>query len=172
MANISREERTRREQERAQAETEAKRSAEFGGGAYVRLEQQFEDEQALTEYKPDWRPGTVVDLNTQEPAPDNRQFAGDTGRALNQMVGRAAIVENHDPQPHITRANNPPPVPNLHGLPAGEGDEVQLLRGYQPDEGQGEAQGIKRAKGEVLRVPTREARRLVNLGVAKFTETA
>lgn len=156
--------------ERARRAAEAKQSGDFAGAAYAKLQDQLDDLNAMDERKPDWRPSTIVDINTQEPAPDNRQPPGDLGRAVNQMTGRAAVIENHDPLPHVTRANNPPVVPSLHNLPAGEGDEIQLLRGYQPDEGQGGAQGVKRVKGEVIRVQGREAKRLVNLGIAKFTE--
>lgn len=171
MARPTNEERDRRAAERDRAENEAKQTTEFGGSAYLRQQHQLDDLNAIDERKPNWRPSSIVNIDTQEPAPDDRQFAGDEGKALNQMVGRVAITENTDPQPAVTRANNPVVVPSLHNLPAGEGEEVQLLRGYQPDEGQGATQGIKRQKGEVLRLPAKEARKLVNLGAAKFTET-
>jgi hypothetical protein len=38
---------------------------------------------------------------------------------------------------------------------------VRLLNGYQPEE------GLKRLKGELVSLPDREARRLVNIGKAK-----
>src|SRR5215213_183890 len=157
MANISREERLRRNDA---ARQQAKEGSEFGGTAYAGLQEQVDQLNEIDERRPDWRPATIVNHETQEPAPDNRQFAGDEGKALNQMVGRVAITENRDPQPAVTRANNPPVVPSLHNLPAGEGEEVQLLRGYQPDDGQGANQGIKRQRGEILRLPAKEARKL------------
>lgn len=157
-------------EQRAQRQAEAKQSEDFGGASYVGLQDQVDAVNEIDERAPDRRPATIVDLQTQETAPDNRQFAGDMGKALNQMAGRAAITENTDPHPGITAAENPPTVPNLNGLSAGEGEEIRLLRGYQPDDGQGSGQGIKRQAGEVMRVPSKEAKRLVNMGAAKFTD--
>jgi hypothetical protein len=167
MVGLTREQRAKRTED---ARQRAKEGSQFGGVAYVGLQEQVDGLNAIDERRPDWRPATIVDHETQEAAPDNRQFAGDEGKAINQMVGRAAITENTDPHPHITRANNPPVIPDIHNRPQGEGDEIQLLRGYQPDEGQGAGQGMKRVPGEVIRVPSREAKRLVNLGAAKFVE--
>jgi len=162
--------REQRQQRNDAARQQAKEGSEFGGTTYAGLQEQVDQLNEIDERRPDWRPATIVSHETQEPAPDNRRFAGDEGKALNQMVGRVAITENTDPHPSITLANNPPVVPDLHNRPQGEGDEIQLLRGYQPDDGQGASQGTKRVQGEVIRVQSREAKRLVNLGVAKFTE--
>lgn len=169
MANLTREERQRRNEA---ARQEAKQGNEFGGATYVGLQDQVDQLNAIDERRPEWRPSTIIDHNEQTPAPDDRQFAGDVGKSLNQMVGRTAITENTDPHPHITAANNPPIVPDLHNLPTGQGDEIQLLRGYVPADAEMVAgQGIKRQAGEVLRLPAKEARKLVNMGAAKFMET-
>lgn len=161
MVGLTREQRAERN---AAARQEAKQGQEFGGTAYADIQAQVDTLNEMDERAPDRRPATIVDQQTQEAAPDNREFAGDMGKALNQMVGRAAITENTDPHPHVTAAENPPPVASVHGLAAGEGEEIHLLRGYQPEE------GPKRQAGEVFRLPAREARRLANIGAAKFTD--
>jgi hypothetical protein len=167
MANITREERIRRQEE-------AKRGSEFAGPSYEGVQETLDRINAFDERAPDRRPATVLSIDTDPVtvAEDNRQFAGDQGKALNQMVGRAAITENHDPMPSVTLANNPPPVANPVGAYAGEGDEVQLLRGYVPADAQvgADGQATKRLKGEILRLPSKEAKKLVNIGAAKFTE--
>ena len=49
-------------------------------------------------------------------------------------------------------------------------EEVRLLRGYVPAAGPISG-GIKQVAGEVVSLPRSEAKRLVNLGAAQFTET-
>ena len=130
----------------------------------------WDDINAVDERAPDRSPATPIDITTDPMtvAPDNRQPAQDAGRALNQMAGRAAITENHDPNPGAASASAFSAVTNPAGeaAPADGGEEVQLLRGYQPDEN-----GPKRLKGEVMTVSKKDAKRLVNMGVARFTET-
>lgn len=167
MANITRVERERRRQ----ADTG---EAPFGGTAYEGIQDQIDAVNAIDERAPDRRPATVTDITGPElvVADDNRAFSGNLGKAVNQMAGRAVITENHDPLPQVTAANNPPVVPNPQGAPvADEGDEVQLLRGYVPrDAVLVNDQGVKRVKGEVVKLPKKEARWLVNEGFAKFTD--
>jgi hypothetical protein len=148
-----------------QAIADAKQSSDPFATVAPTVQEQVDQLNAIDERRPNWRPATVLNIDTGETAPDERRFAGDEGRALNQMVGRAAITENTDPQPHITRVLNAPPTVDPYNRPPGEGDEIKLLRGYQQTEGE-----PKRQAGEVIRVPGKEAKRLVNLGVAKFTE--
>jgi hypothetical protein len=118
MVGLTREQRAERN---AAARQEAKQGQEFGGTAYADIQAQVDTLNEMDERAPDRRPATVVDQQTQEAAPDNRQFAG-------------------------------------------EGEEIHLLRSYQPEE------GPKRQAGEVFRLPAREARRLANIGAAKFTD--
>lgn len=171
MAGLTRDQRAQRDAEQLRQEreagAEAKRTDQFGGNAYGLLQQQVDRTNAIDERAPDRRPATIVNHDTQEPAPDNRQFAGDVGKSLNQMVGRVAITENDNPQPYLRPQSA---VPDVHGRSQGEGELVRLSRGYQPDEGQGGNQGIKRVAGEELRLPMKEAKRLVNLGAAKFVD--
>jgi hypothetical protein len=157
MVGLTREQRAQRNDA---ARQEAKQGQEFGGTAYADIQQQVDAQNEMDERAPDRRPATIVNHETQEAAPDNRQFAGDMGKALNQMAGRAAITENTDPHPHITAAENPAGA----GSTQGDGDEVVILRGYQPNEGD------KIPAGTVTRLPSKEARRLSNIGAAKFTD--
>jgi hypothetical protein len=167
MVGLTREQRAAREAEKNRNAVEAaKQSGEPFATVAPTVQEQIDQQNAIDERKPNWRPATLVNADTGETALDERRFAGDEGRALNQMVGRAAITENTDPQPHITRALNAPPTVDPFNRPPGEGDEIKLLRGYQQTEGE-----PKRQAGEVIRVPGKEAKRLVNLGVARFTGT-
>jgi hypothetical protein len=131
---------------------------------------------AADERAPDRRPATPVNVMADpiEVAPDNRQQAGDMGRALNQMVGRAAITENHDPLAGLTAARTVPAIANPAGAFEAErgGTEVKLLRGYQPEDENSRlhGQGIKRMPGEILTLPDKEARRLIRLGAATYPD--
>jgi hypothetical protein len=178
MVGLTREQRAAR-QSALEAEQARNRSAieaaKQSGDAFATqaplAQQQLDQLNAIDERKPNWRPGSILSVETQEPAPDERKFAGDAGKALNQMVGRAAITENNDPQPYLTAAQNAAPTVDLHGRPEGTGTQVRLLKGYQePAAKDGDALPPKRQSGEVIRVPDNEARRLVNLNIAKFTE--
>jgi hypothetical protein len=166
VANISREERLRRQ-------ADAKQGEQFGGAAYEGMQAQVDELNRIDERRPDWRPATIVNHDTQEMAPDDRGFAGDVGKAANLMVGRAWITENHDPLPGVTAAENLPVTQNVHGAyDGGSGEEIQLLRGYVPADAElVNGQAVKRQRGEVLRLPSKEAKKLVNAGAAKFTET-
>ncbi len=132
----------------------------------------------VDERLPDRRPGTVVDLDGPEghvAADDVRAPAGDLGKAANQMDGRVFITENADPLPMRTARETMPAVASpygaFQGAPASGGMEVQLLRGYQPGNDDG-PQGPKRVPGEVLSLPAKEAKRLINMGAARFPEDA
>jgi type II secretory pathway pseudopilin PulG len=168
MVGLTREQRAAREAERNRSALEAAKQSGDVFGTQAPLAQEQQDAlNAIDERKPNWRPATVLNLDTGETAPDERRFAGDAGKALNQMVGRAAITENNDPQPYITAAQNAVPTVDLHNRPEGQGTQIRLLKGYQEP---GDPLPPKRQPGEVVRVPDMEARRLVNLNVAKFTE--
>jgi hypothetical protein len=77
VANISREERLRRQ-------ADAKQGEQFGGAAYEGMQAQVDELNRIDERRPDWRPATIVNHDTQETAPDDRVFAGDEGRAVNR----------------------------------------------------------------------------------------
>lgn len=166
MPNISREERLRREAERNQ-ETKRRqdeaRSGPDGGFALVEAEteRQREEAAARDERKPEWRPATVsgFDEKGNVTVTDERRPPGDAAKAINQMAGRAAIAQEMRPDAYL---HSTAPAPS--SSPEGEGTEILLLNGYQ------QAEGVKRQKGEVIRVPDKEARRLVNIGKAKFTD--
>jgi hypothetical protein len=188
MANISKEERERRQREAQEARVaqtgddgtspaekarlEAKRGEQFGGTAYADLDATQERLNELDERLEDRRPGTTKDRDTGEAFEDNRQFAGDLGKAANQMIGRAFITENPSPHPYI---DHPGPVawPNPQDPKAvsGEGEEVLVLRGYQPPAARdGDPLPEKIQPGTVTRLDRKAARKLVNIGAAKFTE--
>jgi hypothetical protein len=185
MANISKEERERRQQKAEEATVDkggdspsdvarqkAKLGENFGGTAYADLDATQERLNELDERLEDRRPGTLKDRETGEAFEDNRQFAGDLGKAANQMIGRAFITENASPHPYI---DNPGPVawPNPQDPKAvqAEGEEVLVLRGYQPHpEKAGDPLPEKIQAGTVTRLSRKEARKLVNIGAAKFTE--
>lgn len=172
MVGLTREQRAAREADRNRDAIEAgKQSGDPFATVAPMAQEQLDQLNAVDERKPNWRPATLLNADTGEVAPDERRFAGDEGRALNQMAGRAAITENADPQPHITMRENAPPTADLHNRPQGTGDELRLLRGYQePAANEGDPLPPKRQAGEIVRVPGSEAKRLVNLGIAKFTE--
>jgi hypothetical protein len=173
MANISKEERERRQRKVDEASVnqgdseadKAKRGEAFGGMAYTDMDEAQARLNAIDERLEDRRPGTLKDRETGEPFEDNRQFAGDLGKAANQMIGRTFITENPSPHPHI---DNPGPVnwPNVQepAQAKEEGEEVLLLRGIPATE------LTKHQPGTVLRMPRALAKKYVNMGVAKFTE--
>jgi hypothetical protein len=159
----------------ARARQEAKLNQEFGGVAYVNIDEQHERLNEIDERLEDRRPGTLRDRETGEAFEDNRKFAGDLGKAANQMIGRTFITENADIHPHITNpyanaggvAYPNPQDPNSQG----DGEEVVILKGYQPyPEKEGGPLPEKLQAGMVTRLPMKEAKRLLNMGVAKFTE--
>jgi hypothetical protein len=172
MANITREERQRREAEskrdadRKLAYDEAMSRGDAFGMAAVTSQETVDLQNELDERLPDRRPATLVNVDTQEQAPDNRTFAGDAAKAVNQMAARAAITWNADPLPGPNQAR-PKSLPDMPG----EGEEdVLLTKGYQPGDGKGAPAGDKMAPGHIVRVPRAEARRLINVGAAKFVE--
>jgi hypothetical protein len=174
MANITREERQRREAEaeskrdadRKRAYDEALARGDSFGMAAVTSQETVDLQNELDERLPDRRPATLVNVDTQEQAPDNRAFAGDEARALNQMAGRAAQTWNADPLPGPAQAR-PDSLPDAPG----EGEEdVLLTKGYQPGDGKGAPKGDKMAPGHIVRVARAEARRLINAGAAKFVD--
>lgn len=131
----------------------------------------------VDERLPDRRPGTTIDLDGPDghvAAEDNRAPAGDLGKAANQMAGRVFITENSDPLPARTVRETMPAVESPFGAfegPKENGMEVQLIRGYQPGNDAGPT-GPKRQPGEILSLPQKEAKRLINLGAARFPEDA
>jgi hypothetical protein len=188
MAGITKEERDRRRQEAeeakvaqrgdeadspaAKARLEAKRGEQFGGTAYADLDDAQARLNEIDERLEDRRPGTLRDRDSGEAFEDNRQFAGDLGKAANQMIGRTFITENPSPHPYI---DNPGPVawPNPQDPKAAsqEGEEVLVLRGYQPHPAkEGDPLPEKIQAGTVTRLDRKEAKKLVNIGAAKFTE--
>jgi hypothetical protein len=143
---------------------EAKQSDQFGGASYVGMDEQQSRLNDLDERLEDRRPGSLKDRESGEPFEDNRRFAGDVGKASNQMIGRAFITENASPHPHIDNPH-PPVWPNVQDhTRLEEGEQVLLLRGIMASE------TTKHSPGTVLRLPRAEAKKYVNLGVAKFVE--
>jgi hypothetical protein len=171
MANISREERMRREAERSEERKQRLDAATTGDAANgsALLEADIADQReqvaARDERKPEWRPATVAGYDDKGNAfvVDERRPPGDVGKAQNQMTGRAAIAQEMRPDAYLF-TEEARVVQNPNGPLQGQGTEVRLLNGYQPEE------GLKRLKGEVVSLPDREARRLVNIGKAKFTD--
>lgn len=171
MANISREERLRREAERSQERKERLDEATTGEGpiGFALLEADIKDineqQAARDERRPEWRPATVAGYDDHGNAlvRDERRPPGDIGKAQNAMTGRAAIAQEMRPDAYLYNDEGRS-VQNPHGPMQGQGTEVRLLNGYQPEE------GPKRLKGELVGLPDREARRLVNIGKAKFTD--
>lgn len=172
MVGLTREQRAERDLQRKQELDEIKQGDPGSGGAFlqanVQAQHEIEDRNDRDERAPDRRPATVVDVRNPDEvvmAEDNRQTPGDLGKALNQMVGRVAIAERTklEIEPLPAGAN-----PRAPAVPAaqGEGDEVLLLKGYQPEEGE------KLRAGTIARVPSREARRLTSLSppAARFTD--
>ena len=172
MANISREERLRQEAQRSEERKQRLDQATTGdnpaGGSGL-LEADIEDQRKQLaerdERKPEWRPATVSGFDDKGNAyvVDERRPPGDVGKAQNQMAGRAAVTQEMRPDAYLF-TEEARVVQNPHGPLQGQGTEVRLLAGYQPEE------GAKRLKGELTSLPDREARRLVNLGKAKFTD--
>lgn len=172
MPNISREERMRQEAQRSEERKQRLDQATTGdnpaGGSGL-LEADIEDlrkqQTERDERKPEWRPATAAGLDDKGNAYviDERRPPGDVGKAENQMAGRAAITQEMRPDAYL-HTEEARVVQNPHGSLQGQGTEVRLLAGYQPEE------GPKRLKGELVGLPDREARRLVNLGKAKFTD--
>ena len=172
MANISREERMRREAERFEERKQRLDEATTGdppaGGSSL-LEADIEDQReqvaARDERRPEWRPATVAGFDDKGNAYviDERRPPGDVGKAQNQMAGRAAVTQEMRPDAYLY-TEEARVVQNPHGPLLGQGTEVRLLNGYQPEE------GPKRLKGELVSLPDKEARRLVNIGKAKFTD--
>jgi hypothetical protein len=158
------------------AKQEAKYGQEFGGTSYAGLDEEFERRNAIDERLEDRRPGTMANRETGEAFEDNRKFAGDLGKAANQMVGRAFITENTSPHPAL---DNPYATvggvayPN-QGDPKwveGEGDEVVIKRNYQPFPAKaGDPLPERLQAGTVTRLPHGEAKRLIKQGVAEFTD--
>jgi hypothetical protein len=185
MANITKEERERRQREAQEARVDeggdrpadkarqqAKLGEQFGGTAYADLDDAQARLNEIDERLEDRRPGTLKDRDSGEAFEDNRQFAGDLGKASNQMIGRTFITENPSPHPYI---DNPGPVawPNVQDpkMANQEGEEVLVLRGYQPHPAkEGDPLPEKIQAGTVTRLSRKEARKLVNIGAAKFTE--
>jgi hypothetical protein len=171
MANISREERMRRESERSEERKQRLDQATTGdaqtGSALLEadIEDQREQRAARDERRPEWRPATLAGYDDKGNAfvIDERLPPGDVGKATNQMTGRAAIAQEMRPDAYLHNEDGRT-VQNPHGPLQGQGTEVRLLNGYQPET------GPKRLKGELVSLPDREARRLVNLGKAKFTD--
>jgi hypothetical protein len=171
MANISREERLRREAERSEERKQRLDEATTGdaptGSALLEadIEDQREQQAARDERRPEWRPATLAGYDDKGNAlvRDERRPPGDVGKALNQMAGRAAITQEMRADAYLF-TEEARVVQNPHGPMQGQGTEVRLLNGYQPEE------GPKRLKGELVGLPDREARRLVNIGKAKFTD--
>lgn len=175
MANISREERLRREAERSEERKQRLDEATSGEGpiGFALLEADTKDlneqQAARDERRPEWRPATVAGYDDHGNAlvRDERRPPGDVGKAQNAMTGRAAIAQEMRPDAYLF-ANDARQVQNPHGPMQGQGEaagtEVRLLNGYQPEE------GPKRLKGELVGLPDREARRLVNIGKAKFAD--
>lgn len=178
MANLTREQRAERERQRHEQLDEVKQGDPGSGpgqaSAFLQLNIQAQHDidrrNEFDERAPDRRPATVVDVTNPDEvvlAEDNRQFAGDVGKALNQMVGRVAVTENTEPtrEPLPAGANPRAPAVPLGG--SDDGDEVVLLKGYQPNE-----TAPKLQAGRVVRLPAREARRLVSLTppAARFTD--
>jgi hypothetical protein len=190
MANITKEERERRERDRQAQEArtdqggtsdtdrkrqEGKLGTNFGGPAYANIQDELEQRNAIDERLEDRRPGTLKDNESGEAFEDNRRFAGDLGKAANQMIGRAFITENASPHPGL---DNPytdvggVAYPNLQDPRTyQDGDEVVLQRNYQPPpEKEGGPLPERLMAGSITRLPRKEAKKLVNLGAAKFTE--
>jgi hypothetical protein len=151
---------------------EAKYGQEFGGTSYEGLDEEFERRNAMDERLPDRRPGTQADRETGEAFEDNRRFAGDLGKAANQMIGRTFITENASPHPAL---DNPYasvggvayPNPQDQRWAEGDGEEVVILRNYQPP---GDPLPAKLEAGTVTRLPMGDVKKLIKLGAAQFTD--
>jgi hypothetical protein len=151
---------------------EAKYGDQFGGTSYAGLDEEFERRNAMDERLEDRRPGTQADRETGEAFEDNRKFAGDLGKAANQMVGRAFITENASPHPAL---DNPYasvggvayPNVNDQAYVEGEGDEVVIKRNYQPA---GDPLPARLTAGTITRLPHGEAKKLIKQGIAEFTD--
>jgi hypothetical protein len=135
------------------------------------LDEQHQREVDLDERLEDRRPGTLKDPETGEPFPDNRRYPGDIGKAANQMAGRAFITENASPHPYLDdplRQVPGGPIPRASTMELGgqedDGEEIVLLKGIMATE------LTKHQPGTIIRRPRKEAKDLVNRGVAKFTE--
>jgi hypothetical protein len=162
---MSKEERERREASK-RAFDEAKERGDSFALAPLKEQQNLDEVNAIDERMPNRRPSTIVNVDTQEPAPDERQFAGDEAKALNEMTGRAAQTWNMEPAP------GPEAVlpKSLEQPPSDSEEDVLLLRGYQPGGAGGGPSGDKAKPGNIVRVSRAEARRLINSGAAKFAE--
>jgi hypothetical protein len=143
---------------------EAKQSSEFGGASYVGMDETLDILNQRDERLEDRRPGTLANRDTGEAFEDNRKFAGDVGKASNQMIGRVFITENASPHPGL---DHPYPVawPNVQDhTQLEEGEKVVLLRGIMASE------TTKHQPGTIVKLPRAQAKKYVNLGVAKFVE--
>jgi hypothetical protein len=172
MANITREERLRREavarEEADRRLNDAKADPNATAWEVQGLSNQaaLDDLNARDERRPDWRPSTLVNIETQEPAPDNRGIPGDLGKAVNIMAQQAVVVET-DPS---KLAQGPLEIVDPKA-PAPEGTKVRLLKGYQPPaEKEGDPLPPKRMPGEVIGLPASESKRLLKRGVVRRLE--
>jgi hypothetical protein len=172
MVGLTREQRAARDAERNQQageqrdrlnEAKADPNATPWSIAGISEQQRLDERNARDERHPDWRPSTLLNIDTQEPAPDLRGIPGDQAKALNIMA-QAPVAVQTDPN---KLAAGPPEIVNP-AAPAQSGTRVRLLRGYQPPaDKEGDVLPPKRVPGEVIGVPPDEAQRLNKLGVAR-----
>jgi hypothetical protein len=148
----------------------------FGGRSQEHLDENLQRVNEIDERLEDRRPGTLKDRNTGEAFEDNRKFAGDLGKAANQMIGRTFITENTSPHPGL---DNPYtavggvayPNPNDQAWVEGDGEEVVILRNYQPFPAkEGDPLPAKLKAGTITRLPRAEAKKLIRQGAAQFTD--
>jgi hypothetical protein len=150
---------------------EAKLGQEFGGTSYSALDEEFERLQAVDERAEDRRPATIANRETGETYPDNRQQPQDLVQAVNVMTGRAAMHINDSPHPHLDRpfvgVLGREPTPDPMADPSQEGEEVVILRNYQPH---GDPLPPRLTAGTVTKLPLSEAKKLIKRGVVQFVD--
>jgi hypothetical protein len=114
---------------------------------------------------------TIANRETGETYPDNRQQPQDLVQAVNVMTGRAAMHINDSPHPHLDRpfvgVLGREPTPDPMADPSQEGEEVVILRNYQPH---GDPLPPRLTAGTVTKLPLSEAKKLIKRGVVQFVD--